>query len=152
MRIRKFGPFYAVGVFVRTSMQQESKEETAAISKLDIHFLEHWLGGLIPNRLDRCEWLYIRTQYDSDEHGAFTYMIGHRVWKIEDVPDEMMAIEVSRRRYAVFQENRDRDYGVVEVENEIQRYFATSIHPQRAFATDFVLGGGPHARHYISLK
>lgn len=152
MKIRKFGPFRMVGAYVLTSHEIEASESTALISELEMRFFDQWLGGLIPYRLDRCEWMEVYTEYESDHLGEFTFIKGHRVWQIEDVPEGMMAIEVPRRRYAVFTVDPDKDFGFSDTEEEILRYFSETPKYERAYLTDFILSGGRRTRFYISIK
>ena len=142
MKIRKFGPFRAVGLIARTSHADELDDETAIMSKMRIGFLERYLGGLICNRLDRCEYFEVFTDYETDHLGEFTFMIGHRVWEICDVDDDMMAIEVPRRRYAVFKVDMDRDYPYYETELEIRHYFGAGSKYKRAYTTDLIISYG----------
>jgi predicted transcriptional regulator YdeE len=152
MKIRKFGPFRAVGLIARTSHADESNDDTAIVSKMRGWFLEHYLGGLICHRLDRCEFFEVYTDYETDHLGEFTFMIGHRVWEICDVDDDMMAIEVPRRRYAVFKVNMDKDFPYYETELEIIRYFNENSNYRRAYTTDLIISNGVEGRYYVSIQ
>ena len=63
----------------------------------------------------------------------------------------MMAIEVPRRRYAVFSVNMDRDFPFVETEMEILRYFAEGSKYKRAYTTDLIISNALEAKFYVSI-
>ncbi len=152
MKIRKFGPFRAVGAYAKTSYSLEQSPETAKISQLEFGFFEQWFGGLIPHRLDRCEWFHLTTDYETDEFGSFTYIIGHRVWQFDTIPEGMMAIEMPRQGYAVFNVDLDHDIPCTETKLEITRFFQDTTKYRRAYTTDLIISNRSEIRYFVSIE
>jgi predicted transcriptional regulator YdeE len=57
---------------------------------------------VVPHRIDRGEFVGVFYDFETDEKGPCSLLIGQRVFDIEDVPQGMMWVKVPSRKYAVF--------------------------------------------------
>jgi predicted transcriptional regulator YdeE len=89
-----------VGISIRTSNANEMSGKGVIPQQWD-RFTNERLLGKIPNKVDS-NILAVYTDYESDGHGAYSFMIGARVNSTEDVPLGMVATKVPAGRYAVF--------------------------------------------------
>lgn len=88
-----------VGISVRTNNNNEMDPEKAKISPLLMQFWSENVSGQIKDTLNP-ELIYaVYTEYESDEHGAYTYFLGKEVSSFDDVSDNLKALEISASQY-----------------------------------------------------
>jgi CubicO group peptidase (beta-lactamase class C family)/predicted transcriptional regulator YdeE len=92
--------FTVMGISARTS---NAKEMTAdgVIGKQWMHLLQDGLIAKIPNKADS-SIIAVYTDYATDHHGEYTYVLGARVTSAADVPAGMVAKKVPGGKFAVF--------------------------------------------------
>jgi predicted transcriptional regulator YdeE len=98
-RVEQQDGFTVVGIAVRTSNAQERQE--SQIGKEWGRLMQEKLLATIPNRADQ-NIIAVYTDYASDKDGEYTYVLGARVAKADEVPAGMVAKQVLPGRYAVF--------------------------------------------------
>jgi len=92
-----------MGIEARTSFQRE-KNPGGIIPGHWARFLSEALPA-IPNRCDR-DIVALYTDYESDEYGEYTLVLGARVSSAADVPAGMVVKKVPAQRYVVFLSER----------------------------------------------
>jgi predicted transcriptional regulator YdeE len=92
--------FDVIGIETRTSFRKE-KDGAGLIGALWTRFMGNGLEPAIPNRTGR-ETIALYTDYESDEYGEYTLVLGARVASIAEVPHGMVTKHVPAARYAVF--------------------------------------------------
>jgi predicted transcriptional regulator YdeE len=117
MKIVEIEEFQVVGRAARTSNAREMTAD-GVIPKL-------WAAG--PGTVG----LY--TDYESDEHGAYTFVLGDKAGIAETVPDGMERETVPAGRYAVFTSERGP---VQKVVVETWKRIWSEL-PSRSFVADF---------------
>lgn len=128
--------FIVVGIAVRTSNAKEMTPE-AAIGKQWERLMREGLLATIPNEVDG-SIVALYTDYASDKDGEYTFVLGARVTKAENIPAGMVAKKVPGGRYAVFTSQKGPVQKVV-VETW-QRVWATpknALGGERTYKADF---------------
>jgi len=130
--------FTVVGVAVRTSNAKEATPD-GIIGKQWARLMQENLLAAIPNKADR-NIVAVYTDYASDKDGEYTYVLGARVTKAENIPAGMVAKEVPAGRYAVFTSDRGPvQQAVVATWNRIWATPKDAPGGDRAYKTDFEL-------------
>ena len=91
-----------VGLKARTNNQNEMNPETAKIGALFGKYLSQNMSGKIPNRTNPGVTLCAYTEYDTDEHGDYTYFIGEEVSTFDNIPEELQTIILPASNYQRF--------------------------------------------------
>jgi predicted transcriptional regulator YdeE len=128
--------FTVVGISVRTS-NAEQMTEARPIGKQWERLFKEGVLAAIPNKAD-ANIVALYTEYASDKDGAYTYVLGARVTKVETVPAGMVAKKVPAGRFAVFTFERGPVQKVVV--EMWQRVWATpksALGGDRSYKTDF---------------
>jgi predicted transcriptional regulator YdeE len=128
--------FTVVGIAVRTSNAEQMTSERPIGKQWERLFKESVLTA-IPNKAD-ANIVALYTEYASDKDGAYTYVLGARVSKVENLPAGMVAKEVPAGRYAVFTSERGTVQKVVV--EMWQRVWATpkgALGGDRTYKSDY---------------
>jgi predicted transcriptional regulator YdeE len=128
--------FSMVGIAVRTS-NAEQMTPAAPIGKQWERLFKEGALAAIPNKAD-ANIVALYTEYASDKDGEYTYVLGARVTKVENVPAGMVVKEVPAGRYALFTSERGPVQRVVV--EMWQRVWATpksALGGDRAFKSDY---------------
>lgn len=96
--------FTVVGIAVRTS-NAEQMTPARPIGKQWERLMGEGLLAAIPNKADG-KIVALYSEYANDEDGQYTYLLGARVKKAENLPAGMVAKNVPAGRYAVFTSER----------------------------------------------
>ena len=123
--------FVVIGIAARTSNATEMTGK-GIIGKQWGRFLQENLLGQIPNKMDSAI-VAVYTDYDSDQNGEYTFVIGARVKAGAEAPDGMVAKIVPAGRYAVFVSERGAVGEVVM--KTWQRVWAAGI--DRVYRADY---------------
>jgi predicted transcriptional regulator YdeE len=128
--------FYVIGIEGRTSNTKETTHD-AVIPRQWNEVRRNGLLSRIPNRLDS-SIIALYTEYESDEHGPYTYVLGAKVSVASKIPPGMVARHVPAGKYALF--TSDRGSVAEVVPNTWKRIWALrQSHPEirRNYKTDF---------------
>ncbi len=90
------------GISVRTNNKNEMEERKAKIGSL---FEKYWTGGLadkIPNRKDAGRTFSVYTDYETDEHGNYTYFMGEEMTDAGELPEGLETITIDASTYQKF--------------------------------------------------
>jgi len=128
--------FTMVGIAVRTS-NAEQMTEARPIGKQWERLFKEGVLAAIPNKAD-ANIVALYTEYASDKDGAYTYVLGARVTKVESVPAGMVAKKVPAGRYALFTSERGPvQKVVVEVWQRVLATPKSALGGDRTYKTDF---------------
>jgi predicted transcriptional regulator YdeE len=93
----KMGKKYFIGIAVHTSNERFQIEGVPLWER----FYDEHCADKIPNRVDQA-LMAIYTDYEGDYTQPYTFMIGCEVSSLEEIPEDMVGIEIPSANYAVF--------------------------------------------------
>lgn len=136
VKVEEQKPFNVVGLAVRTNNQTEATGQ-GEIPKLWQRFVQQNVAASIPNRADQ-NLIVVYTDYDSDQTGEYTYLIGSRVTSTTDIPVGLTLKEVPAGSYAIL----DSEKGPVQeilpkIWRQIWSMPPKDLGGQRAFKADY---------------
>ena len=128
--------FRVVGIAVRTSHRTENSTKQR-IPHLWKRFLEERVIDKIPNRVDSQKVFAIYTEYDSDEYGKYTYIIGMEVSEFSNIPEGMIGKTIKQDNYEMLpSENGPFNEAVPKAWKKARS--DADLKDKRKFDTDFV--------------
>lgn len=92
--------FRLIGMACRTTNEQEMSSG-GKIGPLWEKFYIEQAGENIPAQISQ-DIMACYTDYESDEHGTYTYIIGKKVAPGTVAPPGMLAIDIPKQNYAIF--------------------------------------------------
>jgi predicted transcriptional regulator YdeE len=127
--------FVVIGIQVRTANADESDPTSARIPGLWARWAN--VAADVPPRTD--EALYaVYTDYESDQHGAYTLTIGHAVSAEVATPPDMARVVVPSGRYAVVTSRQGpMPAVVVEAWQRVWAAAEVELGGRRAFTVDY---------------
>jgi len=132
--------FSLIGIPVRTTNAREMSGQ-GVIGKQWARFLNDGLLNQIPRRVDS-DIIALYTDYESDHHGAYTFILGAKVSSAETVPSGMVARKVPPGKYAVFtSEQGPVDKVIPQCWQRINSLPKTAPGGDRTYRADFELYG-----------
>jgi predicted transcriptional regulator YdeE len=126
-----------IGIEIRTSNQLETHLSTAKIPKAWQEFFDCKMLANIPNKSYENTVLGVYTNYESDQNGRYSLVIGCEVTSLDLIPDGMTGICVAPVKYLEFNVEGNMPDVVIETWQYIWNYFSKSTEYQRTFTTDF---------------
>jgi predicted transcriptional regulator YdeE len=128
--------FTVMGIAVRTSNAEQVTEARPIGKQWERLFGEGVLAA-IPNRADG-DIVAVYSEYASDKDGEYTYLLGARVRKVENVPAGMTVRNVPAGRYAVFTSDRGPvQKVVVEMWRRVWATPKSALGGDRTYNADF---------------
>ena len=124
--------FYVIGLEDRTTNEKEQSGQ-GVIGHLWNKLLGEGLYERIPDKEDSNK-VVVYSDYESNEKGAYSYLLGARVSSIATVPSGMASRTVLAGNYAKFTSTRGP---LMKVVPETWKQIWTSPQLHRKFATDF---------------
>lgn len=88
-----------VGLSVRTNNKNEMDPSTSKIGKVIGQFFEEHIADKMTHRKNPGVMLSVYTEYESDEHGDYTYYFGEEVMTFDLVPDGMKVLLLPEAEY-----------------------------------------------------
>jgi predicted transcriptional regulator YdeE len=126
-----------IGIDLRTSNQLEVHQSTAQIPKAWSRFTSDQILEQIPNQAHPSIVLGVYTDYESDQNGKFSLIVGTEVTSLDDIPEGMTGITVPPAKYLEFNFEGKLPDVVTNAWQQIWKYFADNADYQRTFSTDF---------------
>jgi predicted transcriptional regulator YdeE len=127
-----------VGLSLRTNNQKEMDPITNTIGQLVHTYLSAQIAGQIPNRKNPGVTLSVFTEYDSNEHGDYTYIIGEEVEHFGNVPTLFKQLTIPASKYQRFTTKPGQmPQVVVQAWQQIWQMSAADLGGQRAYQADF---------------
>jgi predicted transcriptional regulator YdeE len=126
------------GIYVRTSNRLESDAKTARIPALWQRFYQENVAGKIPGLVNPQVIYEAYSDYESDQDGEYTVILGGEVESIENLPEGMLAIIVPRARYIVTPATgEDVPAAVQQAWRQVWKHFESPKPYRRAYQVDF---------------
>jgi len=75
-----------IGLSIRTNNEDEMNPQRCKIGELVEHYWTHQIATQIPNRKNPGITFSVYTDYENNEHGNYTYLIGEEVTSFENMP------------------------------------------------------------------
>ena len=127
-----------IGLTARTNNKNEMNPQTSKIGELAGRFWSQNIASQIPNRKNPGVTLSIYTEYDSNEHGDYTYFIGEEVSSFEDIPSEMQKLTIPAAQYQKFTTPSGKmPEVVINAWQQIWKMSANDFGGERAYVADF---------------
>jgi predicted transcriptional regulator YdeE len=95
--------FLVIGIEARTSNAREATRDSVIPKQWKE--MRSGLLSKIPNRIDS-SIIALYTDYESDQNGPYTYVLGAKVSSADKVPEGMVARRVPAGKYGVFTSDR----------------------------------------------
>jgi predicted transcriptional regulator YdeE len=137
----KLGEIKLVGISVRTKTQDEFNPETAKIGQTFGRFLSQNIGEKIKNRKNPGVLFSVYTNYESNEHGEYTYFIGEEVTHFDDlsmINEGLKSLSISAAKYQKFTtESGKLPDVVIQAWMEIWKMSPQDLGGERAYLADF---------------
>jgi predicted transcriptional regulator YdeE len=146
------GDMLVAGIKVRTTHRIEAVAQTAKIPALWRRFFVDKVGDQIPDRLAETAVLAVYNEYEREDSGPFSVVLGQQVTTLEHVPMGMSGVWLLPGRYLCFDgAGRPFEYPY-DAWQEIRQFFAHSHEYERAFEADYEIHGAEAVAIYVSIK
>lgn len=137
-QLERVEPLKVAGISVRSRIRLEMNPETAKIPELYQKFETDDVARLIsqPIRPDRRIAVY--ADYESDQSGEFTTLLGQQVDPEAEVPDQLDSVRIDGGSYLHFVgEGSERAQVVRDTWEHVWKHFEENTTHTRAYDTDF---------------
>ncbi|GCE07109.1 GyrI-like domain-containing protein [Dictyobacter aurantiacus] len=129
-----------VGIETRTTNSDESRGETARIPGLWQRFFQENIRNTIPNQVQPGSILAVYTDYESDEHGPYTLLIGCEVSSLGDLPEGLSARVLPESGYMIYTTRTGPVASVIgQAWREIWQLGPEQLGGRRRYSADFEL-------------
>jgi predicted transcriptional regulator YdeE len=91
-----------VGLTARTNNKNEMNPQTSKIDKLAGRYWSNNIAAQISSRKNAGVTLSAYTDYESNEHGDYTYFIGEEVNSFDNIPSEFQKLIIPASKYQKF--------------------------------------------------
>ena len=91
-----------VGLTARTNNKNEMNPQTSKIGELAGRYWGQNLAAKISNRKNPGVTLSVYTDFESDEHGDYTYFVGEEVNSFENIPEGFRSVTIPSANYQKF--------------------------------------------------
>lgn len=127
-----------VGITARTSNTLEMNQSTAKIGATMQKFFGSSMQAQIPQRKNPGTVFAVYTNYESDEHGQYTYFLGEEVNNFENIPKGFDTLNIPAADYVKFTSTAGKMPNVViDMWQNIWKMNATDLGGSRAYIADF---------------
>lgn len=127
-----------IGLTARTNNKNEMNPTTSKIGELAGRFWSQNIANQIPNRKNPGVTLSVYTEYDSNEHGDYTYFIGEEVDSFENVSSEFQKLTIPAAKYQKFTTPSGKmPEVVINAWQQIWKMSSNDFGGERAYVADF---------------
>jgi len=126
-----------IGLALRTSNQLEVHHSTAQIPKAWSRFTNENLLRQIPNKAYDNIMLGLYTNYESDQNGKYSLIIGTEVTSLDEIPEGMTGITAPAAKYLEFHFEGPLPSLATQAWQHIWKYFLDNQEYRRTFTMDF---------------
>jgi predicted transcriptional regulator YdeE len=127
-----------IGLTARTNNKNEMNPETAKIGGLVGRFWTQNIVDQISNRKNPGVTLSVYTEYDSNEHGDYTFFIGEEVSSFENLPSGLHQLTIPAAKYQKFTTSSGKMPAVViNAWQAIWKMTPNDFGGDRAYIADF---------------
>lgn len=129
-----------VGLSVRTNNANEMDADLAKIGGIVGRYGAENIAAKISNRLNPGITLSVYTEYASDEHGDYTYLIGEEVGSFENIPSGLKKLVIPAAKYQRFTTGSGQmPEVVINAWMSIWKMSSEELTADRAYQADFEL-------------
>lgn len=127
-----------VGLSVRTNNKNEMNPQTSKIAELAGRFWGQNIANQISNRQNPGVTFSVYTEYDSNEHGDYTYFIGEEVNAFENIPNTFQKLVIPFSKYQKFTTPEDKIPDVIiNAWQQIWKMSESDFSGKRTYIADF---------------
>lgn len=127
-----------VGITARTSNALEMNPETSKIGSTMQKFFASGMQAQIMERKNPGTVFAVYTNYESDEHGQYTYFIGEEVTSFENIDKEFETLTIPAGNYVNFTSTPGKMPAVcIDMWQNIWKMNAADLGGKRAYIADF---------------
>jgi predicted transcriptional regulator YdeE len=129
-----------VGLTARTNNKNEANPETSKIGELMCRYWTQNIATQISDRKNPGVTLSVYTQYDSNEHGDYTYFLGEEVNSFENIPTDLHSLTIPAAKYQKFTTPQGQmPEVVISAWQQIWKMSEDDFGGKRAYVADFEL-------------
>jgi predicted transcriptional regulator YdeE len=127
-----------VGITACTSNGAEMNPSTAKIGTTMQRFFMDGMQDKISHRKNPGKVFAVYTNYESDEHGAYTYFLGEEVTSFENIGQEFEMLTIPTQTYVKFTSNSGEiPEVVIDMWQNIWKMDASELGGKRVYVADF---------------
>jgi predicted transcriptional regulator YdeE len=127
-----------VGITARTSNTREMNPDTAKIGATMQRFFTDGMQAQIMERKNPGTVFAVYTNYESDEHGQYTYFLGEEVNDFENIPQGFEKLTILPQTYVKFTSTPGKMPAVcIDMWQHIWKMNAAGLGGKRAYIADF---------------
>lgn len=127
-----------VGITARTSNTQEMNPETSKIGTTMQKFFGNGMQSQIFGRKNPGTVFAVYTNYESDEHGEYTYFLGEEVNDFENIQQGFEALTIPTQTYVKFTSDPGKMPAVcIDMWKNIWKMKAADLGGERTYIADF---------------
>jgi len=127
-----------VGLTARTNNKTEMNPQASKIAELAGRYWNQHMANQIPNRKNPGVTLSVYSEYDSNEHGDYTYFIGEEVTSFENLPSGFQKLTIPAAKYQKFTTLSGKmPEVVINAWQEIWKMTSHDFDGDRAYMADF---------------
>ena len=127
-----------VGIATRTCNADEMNPNKAKIGQLMGHYWQDSLSQKIMHRAHLGKTYAVYTEYESDEKGEYTYLLGEEVTSFDDQPQNFKMITIPPARYQKFTTDPGQVPNIIiSAWRQIWLMGESDLGGKRAFQADF---------------
>lgn len=127
-----------IGITARTSNAQEMNPATAKIGATMQKFFGSGMQAQIPGRKNPGRVFAVYTNYESDEHGYYTYFLGEELNDFGNIPQGFETLTIPAQTYVKFTSNPGKMPTVcIDMWQNIWKMQAADLGGKRAYIADF---------------
>jgi predicted transcriptional regulator YdeE len=146
--------FLVVGIKARTTHRIEAVSQTAKIPALWRRVSVEDISSQIPARLSDPAVIVVYADYESDDRGPYSLLIGHKVRTLDHTPRGMAGVSVPAGRYLCFTFAGPLPGAGTSATawQEIRQFFDLSHEHERAYTSDFEVHGPDEIKIFVAVK
>lgn len=129
---------HLIGLTTRTKNQDEINPQTSKIGSLIQQFWTDNITALIPNKKNPQQVFSVYTDYESDEHGEYTYFYGQEVTSFDNTPANLQRLTIPAAQYQKFTTTPGKmPQVVIDAWMKIWQMTAADLGGKRTYIADF---------------
>ena len=127
-----------IGLSVRTNNKNEMNPKVAKIGEIAGRYMSQNIAAQVANRKNPGVTLSVFTEYDSDEHGDYTYFIGEEVSSFENISSGLQKLIIPAAKYQKFTTPAGKmPEVVIHAWQQIWKMSSDDFGGKRAYQADF---------------
>ncbi|MEW4565232.1 AEC family transporter [Bremerella sp. JC770] len=128
---------HVAGISVRTTNREEMNPGNGQIPKLYQKYEADNIDALITDPVDPKQRIAVYADYESDQSGEFTMLLGRKVSAETEIPDQLDKVRIHKGNYLHFVGEGEMPQVVPSTWQEIWNYFEGDTSYRRTFEADF---------------